>query len=50
MVSYEKALNFIKTTKTLAGLKIKAHFVEKSYEKNVTISDKENEKYFFAKA
>ncbi len=41
MVSYEKALKFINTTKTSTGLKIKAHLVGKNYEKNVTISDKE---------
>ncbi len=41
LVSYEKALNFIKTIKTSTGLKVKVHLVDKDYEKNVTISDKE---------
>jgi len=37
--SYEKALNFIKTTKTSTGLKVKVHLVNKNYKKNVTVSD-----------
>jgi hypothetical protein len=39
LVSYEKAVNFIKTTKTSTGLKVKAHIVKKTYKKKLTISD-----------
>lgn len=41
LLSYEKALKFIRTTKTSTGLKVKAYMVKKKYEKNQTVSDKE---------
>ncbi len=41
LVSYEKALKFIRTTKTATGLKVKAYMVKKKYEKNQTVSVKE---------
>ena len=41
LVSYEKALKFIRTTKTSTGLKVKAYMVKKKYVKNQTVSDKE---------
>lgn len=43
LVCYEKALNFTKITKTSTGMKVKVHLVDKYYEKNVTISDREME-------
>lgn len=39
--SYEKALKYIRTTKTSTGLKVKAYLVKKNYEKKITVSDEE---------
>ena len=39
LVSYEKMLKSIRTTKTLTGLKVKAHYVRKHYPKGERISN-----------
>jgi len=39
--SFETALKYIRTTKTSSGLKVKASFVRKKYEKGEKVSDKQ---------
>jgi hypothetical protein len=39
--SYEKILNYMRTTKTTTGLKVKAYLVPKHYAKGVKVSDDE---------
>ncbi len=49
LVSYEKALKFIRTTKTDTGLKVKAYLVKKKYEKKKTVTDKEMSRLIISK-
>ena len=42
--SYEKALKYIRTTKTLSGLTVKGHFVRKKYYKGESVPDKQMER------
>jgi len=39
--SYEKVLNFLRTTKTRTGLSVRANLLSKSYEKGIEISDEQ---------
>ncbi len=39
--SYEKVLNFLRTTKTHTGLSVRANLLLKRYEKGVVISDEQ---------
>lgn len=41
LTSNEKALSFIRSTKTESGLKVKAFLVEKEYEKGIKVSDEQ---------
>jgi hypothetical protein len=41
LVDYETVLNFIRTTKTMAGLKIRAVLKTKQYQRGIRISDKQ---------
>ena len=41
LVDYETVLNFIRTTQTKAGLKIRAVLKTKQYQKGIRISDKQ---------
>ena len=41
LTSYEKALSFIRSTKTENGLKVRAFLVEKEYEKGIKVSDEQ---------
>jgi len=41
LTSYEKMLNFIRTTKTEAGLKVKAYLHDKQYELGEKITDEQ---------
>ncbi len=42
--SYETVLNYIQTTKTKTGLKVRAYYLETEYEKDMKISDAQKEK------
>jgi hypothetical protein len=42
--SYETILNYIRTTKTTTGLRVKAYLVKKQYPKSVKISDRQMQK------
>lgn len=39
--SYETVLNFIRTTSTSTGLRVKAHLVSKKYQRGIKISDRQ---------
>jgi len=41
--SYETALNYIRSTTTTTGLRVRAHLVEQQYEKGIKISDAQME-------
>lgn len=41
LTSYEKIMNYIRTTKTKAGLRVGAHLIRKQYQTGERISDKE---------
>jgi hypothetical protein len=41
LVSFKTARNYIRSTKTKSGLRVKARIVRKKYEKGIKISDKE---------
>ena len=42
--SYETILNYIRTTKTATGLRVKAYLVKKQYPKSVKVSDRQMQK------
>jgi len=42
--SYETVLNYIRTTKTKTGLKVRAYYLETEYEKGMKISDAQKDK------
>lgn len=39
--SYETILNYIRTTKTSTGLRVRSHLVQKAYKKGIKITDKQ---------
>jgi hypothetical protein len=39
--SYETILNYLRTTSTSAGLKVRAHLVRRRYPKGIKITDKQ---------
>jgi len=41
LTSFEKALKFINSTKTEKGLEVKAHLVDKKYQKGIKVSDEQ---------
>lgn len=47
--SYETIINYIRTTKTATGLRVRAHLVRKLYKKGVKITDKEMEELCITK-
>lgn len=44
LTSYEKVLNYIRTTKTQTGLEVRANLLTKRYEKGIEISDEQMKK------
>ena len=49
MESYETIINYIRTTKTATGLRVRAHLVRKLYKKGVKITDKKMEELCITK-
>lgn len=47
--SYETIINYIRTTKTATGLRVRAHLVRKLYKKGVKITDKKMEELCITK-
>ena len=48
--SYDAILNYIRTTKTSTGLRVKAHLIRKAYKKGVKISDEQMAELCIAEA